>query len=228
MRHASTSPPSLRVLVSDFDGTMTRRDFYRLALEALLPPDVPDHWSAYRSGAITHFEALRRFFAAIRAGEDELLAVAAQMELDPRLAESVASLDRAGWRVVVASAGCDWYIRRLLDEAGVDLEVHANPGLLEEGRGLLMERPEAGAPFRSEALGVDKAAVVRRHLEDPAVRSVAFAGDGFPDLEAARLVPDALRFARGDLAGALRDEGLPFHDFEAWSDIATALATRSG
>ena len=31
-------------------------------------------------------------------------------------------------------------------------------------------------------------------------RTVAFAGDGFPDEEAARLVPGHLRFARGDLA----------------------------
>ena len=30
------------VLVSDFDGTMTRRDFYKLAIESLLPADVPD------------------------------------------------------------------------------------------------------------------------------------------------------------------------------------------
>ena len=35
-----------RVLVSDFDGTMTRNDFYKLAVERLLPPDTPDHWAA--------------------------------------------------------------------------------------------------------------------------------------------------------------------------------------
>lgn len=64
-----------RVLVSDFDGTMTRHDFYRLALEELLPPDVPDQWAAYRAGEISHFEALRRYFAAVRAPEAEVLAV---------------------------------------------------------------------------------------------------------------------------------------------------------
>jgi len=55
------------VLVSDFDGTMTRHDFYKLAIESLLPPDTPDYWAEYRTGAITHFEALRLYFAAIRA-----------------------------------------------------------------------------------------------------------------------------------------------------------------
>jgi 2-hydroxy-3-keto-5-methylthiopentenyl-1-phosphate phosphatase len=77
------------VLVSDFDGTMTRHDFYRLAIEKLLPRHASDHWAEYRSGKITHFEALRRYFAAIRKDEDEVLAVARQMELAIRLAPTM-------------------------------------------------------------------------------------------------------------------------------------------
>ena len=34
------------VLVSDFDGTMTDRDFYKLVREALVPPDTPDFWAS--------------------------------------------------------------------------------------------------------------------------------------------------------------------------------------
>jgi 2,3-diketo-5-methylthio-1-phosphopentane phosphatase len=213
------APPG-RVLVSDFDGTMTRHDFYKLAIELLLPPETPDYWAAYRDGTITHFEALRSYFAAIRASEDEVLAVVNRMELDPELPAAVASLRRAGWSVVVTSAGCDWYIRKLLATAGVDVEVHANPGRFVAGQGLLMEMP-AGSPFWSATLGVDKAAVVRRYLEEG--RTVGFAGDGFPDAEAARLVPADLRFARSDLAAVLRSDGLPFRAYETWSDIADAL-----
>src|SRR5262245_15953491 len=102
------------VLVSDFDGTMTRHDFYQLAVESLLPPDTPDQWTAYRAGTVTHFEALRRYFAAIRADEAAVLAVVKRMELDPRLPAAVRALRDAGWSVVVTSAGCAWYIRRLL------------------------------------------------------------------------------------------------------------------
>lgn len=123
-----------------------------------------------------------------------------------RLAEdagAVVELVRAGWKVVVTSAGCDWYIRRLLGEAGVEVEVHSNPGRFVEGRGLLMEVP-AGSPYLSPTLGVDKAAVVRGCLA--AGRPVAFAGDGYPDAGPARLVPDGLRFARDALAAVLRAE----------------------
>ena len=212
------------VLVSDFDGTMTRHDFYQLAIESLLPSDTADYWAEYRAGEITHFKALQLYFGAIRASEDEVLAVVKQMELDANLPRAVESLRRAGWRVVITSAGCDWYIRRLLATAGVDVEIHANPGRFEAGKGLIMEMPMGSADW-SPTLGVDKARVVRRCLAEG--QTVAFAGDGFPDAEAARLVPADLRFARGDLAAVLRSERAPFNPFETWSDIANTLLQRS-
>ncbi len=212
--------PGQGVLVSDFDGTMTRYDFYKLALESLIPENVPDYWAEYRDGAITHFEALRRYFAAIRASETEVLAVLERMELDPKLPATLNSLRRAGWKVVITSAGCEWYIRRLLLDAGVEIEIHANPGRFESGKGLLMEMPK-DSPFWSPTIGVDKAGVVQHFLSKGC--TVAFAGDGFPDAEPARLVPADLRFARGDLADTLRREHLPFHPFESWSDISGHL-----
>ena len=213
------------VLVSDFDGTMTRHDFYKLAIASLLPPDTPDYWAEYRSGTITHFEALRRYFAAIRSGRKEVLAVVDRMELDPDLPKAVAELRGAGWEVVVTSAGCDWYIRRLLAAAGVEVEVHANPGRFEPGRGLLMEMP-TGSPYLSADLGIDKARVVRERLGGS--RAVAFAGDGFPDAGPALLVPSELRFARGDLADLLDREGQGYRPFDTWSDIARALLASVG
>jgi len=220
MPDATSTTASGPVLVSDFDGTMTRHDFYKLAIERLLPADVPDHWADYRAGKITHFEALRRYFAAIRKTEDEVLDVVRQMELDPGLKGAVESLRRAGWSVIVTSAGCEWYIRRLLAGAGVNVVVHANPGRFEAGRGLVMEMPVA-SPYLSPFLGVDKTAVVRQHVASGG--KVAFAGDGFPDVEPARLVIGSLRFARGDLADVLQKEGLEFQRFGTWSDIAGAL-----
>ena len=74
MSSQQSSMPS-KVLVSDFDGTMTQHDFYKLAIELLMPPETPDYWVEYRAGTITHFEALRRYFAAIRATDEEVLAV---------------------------------------------------------------------------------------------------------------------------------------------------------
>jgi 2,3-diketo-5-methylthio-1-phosphopentane phosphatase len=208
-----------KVLVSDFDGTMTRRDFFQLVVDRLLPADAPDFWSEYLAGRITHFEALKGIFGSVTAGEAALLELVASMELEPGLKAEVESLRRAGWRVVVASAGCDWYIRRLLAEAEVVVEVHANPGRIEGGR-LVMERPE-GSPFLSRETGVDKLGVVREAMRDG--RKVAFAGDGRPDLAPSLLVPGGLRFARGVLAAELTALGEDFRPFERWSEVARAL-----
>jgi 2-hydroxy-3-keto-5-methylthiopentenyl-1-phosphate phosphatase len=212
------------LLVSDFDGTVTRHDFFRLAVAAFAPRGLADHWAGYRSGRLTHFEALAAIFAEVRASEEEVRRVVATAEPDPELAPLARALGEAGWDVVIASAGCAWYIEIILAAAGAGhLPVHANPGRFVEGRGLLMELPEA-SPYFCRATGIDKAAIVRSGLE--AGRVVAFAGDGYPDAEAARLVPPELRFARADLADALRRDGLPFVPFERWSDVARALLAR--
>lgn len=213
------------VLVSDFDGTMTAEDFFSLAVKRLLSPEDIGPWKAYLAGRMTHFDALRTIFSRIRAPEADVLAIIDATGLDPKLPDALARLRAAGWEVVVASAGCAWYIDRLLHGAGVRLEVHANPGVYLPGGPLVMEAPPP-SPFTCEETGVDKAAVVRDALAR--ARAVAFAGDGLADLPAALLVPDGLRFARGDLAGALTRCGRPFRTFAAWSDIAVMLLDAGG
>lgn len=215
---------SQKVLVSDFDGTMTRHDFYKLALEHLLPRDVPDYWAQYRAGEITHFEALRLYFASIRKSEAEVLEVVHQMQLDEQLSQALHQLGEAGWRVVIASAGCHWYMSHLLQGLEQKLEIHANPGRFVEGQGLLMELPWE-SPYFSSELGIDKLGVVRKQVDQGLV--VAFAGDGFPDIEPARIVPDDLRFARGDLAGQFSREELPYRSFETWSQVADHLSNHA-
>ena len=214
-----TNQKTVRVLVSDFDGTMTRRDFFQLVVERLLPSDCPDYWGEYLAGRLTHFEALRAIFGSVTAGEAALLELVDSMELEADLQGEIEGLEHAGWRVVVASAGCDWYIRRLLVEAGVSIEVHANPGRIEEGR-LVLELP-TGSEFFSTQTGVDKVAIVRAAMSEADI--VAFAGDGLPDLAPALIVPGEFRFARGVLAEELTRRGEPFLPFERWSEVARSL-----
>ena len=147
------------------------------------------------------------------------------MEVDPGLAESVKALRNAGWNIVVVSAGCLWYIDIILKKAGVELEVHANPGVYKDGGPLLMDLPK-NEKFYSPETGVDKEAVVRWHQERRTV--VAYAGDGFTDLPGALLVPAKLRFARGDLAQSLKERGERFQPFQVWSDMAKALLAFEG
>ena len=208
------------VLVTDFDGTITRRDFYLLIEERYMPPTAPAFLEEYRQGRRTHFEAMQGYFDYAPDHPNELERLLRDVEVDPSFGDSVRKLDEAGWDVIVVSAGSDWYIRRLLEQAGVHATVHANPGEIIAGRGLVTQLPEP-SPFFSPKVGIDKAAVMR----DAHSRygRAAFAGDGPPDLPPALLAAPELRFARGWLAEALRKQGEPFHAFERWSEIVTRL-----
>jgi 2,3-diketo-5-methylthio-1-phosphopentane phosphatase len=208
------------ILVSDFDSTVTRHDFYNLVRARWPIPAGEDPWEQYVAGSITHFEALAQIFARIRASEAELRALADAMELDPAFAPTVRALQETGWEVLIASAGCAWYIDHLLAGTGVTVKVYSNPGTFDPSTGLRMTLP-IDSPFLDPSTGVDKLAITRDALRR--CDFVAFAGDGRPDLAPSLLVPAERRFARGWLAGALAEKGESFMPFDSWTEIGRTL-----
>src|SRR5262249_17497355 len=150
--------------VSDFDGTVTRYDFFDRVRKRWPFRPRDDPWENFVSGEITHFQALAEIFASIRATEAELLELADSMELDASFGKSARVLQDRGWEIVIASAGCDWYIKFLLKKAGVSVSVYANPGTFDPESGLKMSLPEP-SPFFSATKGVSKVAIVRDALD---------------------------------------------------------------
>jgi 2-hydroxy-3-keto-5-methylthiopentenyl-1-phosphate phosphatase len=165
---------------------------------------------------------MEAYFAFAPTDEQQLDELLTASRPDPDLGASAALLQRASWKLWVVSAGSSWYVERVLSRAGVAATVYSNPGRLESGRGLVLEKPDPSSPYHSASEGIDKSAIVRNALRGAS--SVAFAGDGPPDLQPALLVRPELRFARGFLAEALRTRGEEFQPFLRWSEIARALA----
>lgn len=213
------------ILITDFDGTMTRTDFYELVCAHCLPADVPDYWSLYSAGILTHFQAMSGIFRHICWTEAEVSAMLDRMQADSGIPAALLQLRDGGWDVAVVSNGSSWYIEKIFARLGVDLLVHSNPGRFVDGQGLIMELPE-GSPYFSRSHGIDKRTVVRDALSK--YSQVAFAGNGPPDLEAALMVPADRRFATGWLAGALDSRGESFRPFRKWSEIASALCGEKG
>jgi len=211
-----------QIVVSDYDGTVTDKDFYSLLVERYLPADTPDYFARYREGRISHFDSMAAYFSFAPTEEQQLEKLLAASRPDPNLAASAALLQRAGWELWVVSAGSSWYVERVLSRAGVAATVYSNPGRLEKGRGLILEKPDSSSPYYSASEGVDKSAVVRHALR--VAETVAFAGDGPTDLQPALLVRPGLRFARRFLAEALQGRGEAFQPFSRWSEIARELA----
>ena len=116
---------SMGILITDFDGTVTRYDFFDRVRKRWPFPPQDDPWEKFVEGEITHFQALAEIFACIRTTEADLMELADSTELDASFAKSVRVLRDRGWEIVIASAGCDWYIKFLLKKAGVSVPVHA-------------------------------------------------------------------------------------------------------
>jgi 2-hydroxy-3-keto-5-methylthiopentenyl-1-phosphate phosphatase len=209
----------VNALICDFDGTLNRQDFYGLVQARWWNDGSPNPWADYLAGRLSHFDALNRIFARVRGKESDILALVDQMQLDPTVPGAFQRLHEAGWEIIIASAGCEWYIRHLMAGVHTPLTLHATPGRFSPDSGLVMT-PPISSRFFTPKTGIDKVAVVRDALAR--CPRVAFAGDGPPDLPAAKLVPPGRRFARGWLAQTLEAEGQPF---EPLVDIA-ALAQR--
>jgi len=207
-------------LVSDFDGTITRNDFYLLIAERYMGPEATEVWDSYRAGKITHFEAMQAFFSHAPDDEQSLESLLSDVHPDPHLRDSWQQLADHDWDLIIVSAGSSWYIDKILQRAGIPAAVHSNPGEIVPGRGLVM-RPPVESQFYCPDVGVDKQAVVRDALAR--YDKVAFAGDGPPDIKPALLVSADRRFARGFLADELQRRGQMFNDFNAWSDIVASL-----
>lgn len=208
------------ILITDFDGTFTGRDFFDLILERHDPPGARAAWRRYLDGETTHCEGIGGVFASLRVDERAAAELVDALDPAPGTADAVRRLQAAGWQLAIASAGCRWYIDRLLEKLGVSLTVHAAPGVFTPETGLVM-RPDPQAPYFHPAVCVDKPAIVRDALlRDPVV---AFAGDSDTDRAAALLVEPERRFAKGWLSRRFTDEGVPHHALRVWPEIADRL-----
>ena len=141
-----------KIFVSDHDGTITDKDFYSLLAERYVPADTSNYFAQYTEGRITHFEAMAAYFAFAPTEEQPLEELLEARQADPGLAASAALLQRAGWELLVVSAGSSWYVERVLRRAGVAATVYSNPGRLENRRGLVLEKPDTSFPYYSRQL----------------------------------------------------------------------------
>jgi 2-hydroxy-3-keto-5-methylthiopentenyl-1-phosphate phosphatase len=208
------------LLVSDFDGTITRTDFFQLIYERYVPRDAPDFLGEWRAGKRTHFDAMAAYFAYAPTEQSVLEGLMDETTPDPSFQQAVERLERAGWDLAIVSAGCAWYIERILRNCRVRATVYSNPGEIVPGRGLVMQR-DLESRFFDHNVGVDKAAVVLDAMQR--YERVAFAGDGRPDIPPALVVAPENRFARGFLAAELTRRGERFRSFDRWSEVVDAL-----
>jgi 2-hydroxy-3-keto-5-methylthiopentenyl-1-phosphate phosphatase len=219
---AAPQPDLARLLVLlDYDGTVTDREYAVLALQKL----TGDAWraadQAAARGEIGHAECLRRQVELVTTSKEELIDTCSRdARLAPGFAGFLAALVAGGARVAVVSAGYREAIEavwrrealppvEIFASAVVPLDGSAGPPWTVSFDPHLGDCPTCGP--RSCKGGV--ARLLRRPGD-----TVAVFGDGISDLCLAR---DAdVVFARGVLAKLCEREGIAYHRL---SDYRPAL-----
>jgi 2-hydroxy-3-keto-5-methylthiopentenyl-1-phosphate phosphatase len=206
----------------DFDGTASSSDVAELLLRVYADPS----WSAYDDavdrGEIGLRAAIQIQDAMLLATGDELTAYAVQhCRLDPTFGPFVEWLTATGVEVALVSDGFGFYIRPILEAAGLgDLDVMSNEQLWDAGGRPAGMRFVNGHPT-CVGCGTCKMNAVLRYRERHG--PVAFVGDGQSDRYGA-LYAD-LTFAKGELVDHCIRDGVPFVGWSDFDDVRRSLET---
>jgi len=213
-----------RVLVLDFDGTLTDVDVGDAVCDRLAPPgwrDIDERWARRE---ISLPEAQRQMWALVRATRDEALAAArAAGHLRPGLPSLLDAADARGVPVWLASGGFDFYIEPILGPLlGRFARAWYNAARFDGDR-LAVEFPH-------EELACGSCAVCKGKVCDRAraagAGAVIFVGDGHSD----RCVvgrADAVAAVRGShLARWCREHGVAATEFERLDELVGLLRSR--
>ncbi len=210
-------------LISDFDGTISKEDFFNMVIDRLLTREDIKPWDDYLAGKITHVEALSRIFAKVRIPQNELDKFIESIEIDPQFPETLELCKKLEIPVYICSAGMDYYILKRIPEyiKKYNITLLSNKGEYSPQTGFKVTPPAPGSPFYSKDAGVSKDALVQ-HLKQQGFFTI-YAGDGRPDIKAARTA-DAV-FAKGILLGLCKEQGIQTLQFGGFGDIIKYIKT---
>jgi 2-hydroxy-3-keto-5-methylthiopentenyl-1-phosphate phosphatase len=200
--------------VSDFDGTLTQRDFYYIVMDKYMKARGWKLYEEWKETKKIDTEFLNMVFASFGKSEDEIFEDIIEIPLDEHAVCFIERIKSAGGRFFILSAGTSYYIDILLTERKIEgVQVISMKG--EYIAGGIRILPDKNSPYFSEVFGLDKRKVVEDLKKEFEV--VFFAGDSEPDLGAAKAADVA--FAKGDLKDLLQKDNTGFVPFDQYIEI---------
>ncbi len=206
-----------RLIVVDFDGTITERD----TLDEMCRIYAPAEWAAAESDlqqrTMTLREVIAAEFAPIRGDHDTIVSETVdRAEIRAGFADFVRAAEEAGDRIVIVSSGFESVIRPVLEREGLGhLEVVAHDVRFTPDGGVVDFRH--GEPC--QVCGEECKRSVVDAMRDG--REVAYVGDGYSDRCASKAAD--IRFARRALAQHLDREGVDYIQFDDFTTVRDEL-----
>lgn len=205
------------VFLSDFDGTATALDFYKIVLNAIGPTGW-DYVTEYRKTGKVDYHFLNRIFGWLDLTQEAYEGLLDTIEIDHTLSTLIRFLEAHQIDFSFVSAGFDRYILDVLQRKGFGpLPLITNPGIFKGGRMKML--PDESSPFYSPVFGIDKGLVVadfKKHYD-----LVYFAGDTEPDFSAAKAAD--VVFAKGELIPLLLAANKDFIAFKRYEELLPQL-----
>jgi 2-hydroxy-3-keto-5-methylthiopentenyl-1-phosphate phosphatase len=206
-------------LVVDFDGTVTETDVLDTIASTFGDPAVYQEVDdGLDEGTMTLREVITREFEPVKMPLDEAVRWALEnVRFRAGFPELVELARARGWRVVVVSSGFHELIEPMLEQEGVDVELHANRvDARPDGWRVIWRYDDEDCESCGESC---KRSIVQRLAGDD---EVVYIGDGISDRCAAE-ASDRV-FATRELASYLDERGLPYERFDDFHSIAESLA----
>jgi len=216
--------------VCDFDGTAVLLDIGDEICRRFAPSAWDEFDRRLRAGELSLPEAQLRVWPLVRASEEAVLAYVDEIArfrdgFERFCGEAVAR----GVRVLVASGGLDFYVRRVLTRLGPlspSIEVIANLGRFRGGS-IEVEFPHRYSLGCTRwGCAVCKGRVLRRLAEDGF--ETLFAGDGRSDRCAAGIAGRLFAVEDSPLARYCRAQGIACTSFRSFGELVPALCDATG
>ena len=202
------------VFISDFDGTLTEKDFFKIIKDEYLVDESSELYKYLRDNKTIDAQYLSKVFNNIGRNEKEIAQDIMKISMDPFAKEFVENIKAHGGDFVIISAGTSYYIDMLLEKHNIkDIDVYSNKGVYKD-KGIHFDL-DKNSEFYSEAYGINKALVVKKLRSD--YKTIYYAGDSAPDLAPA-LLADVV-FAKETLIPLLEKENKKFIEFHNFSEV---------
>lgn len=202
------------VFVSDFDGTLTHKDFYHIIIDKYLKDWGRRFYEEWKSTKKINVEFLNKIFGSTNLTEEELLAEILKIPVDENAINFIKKVNENNGNFYILSAGTSYYIELIMKNKSINnVEIVSMKGIYDKGGIKII--PDEKDRYFSKIFGVDKGKVVTELKKK--YQTVFFAGDSEPDFEAAKAAD--IVFAKGELQILLARDGHKFVPVENFEQI---------
>lgn len=190
-----------KLFVSDFDGTITAKDFFLIYMDKFIGQKGRQFLEEYRAEGNPSYQFLNWVFDMRALTEQEYQELLKEIEWDESFEDFLKEIPKLGFDHLILSAGVHFYIRDALALKGISPQrIIANDGGFVDGKIVLTH--DKNSVIFSELYGVDKGKAMEELRKEYDV--IYFAGDSIPDVSAAMQADKV--FAKGALLGYFQKE----------------------